>query len=1205
MDKFEDMVEDLELNEDMVECKECFDLFPKAEGVKLEVGYICPTCQRRVHTDGAAAEPDFKLDQFALTNDLYTQEFPDVTEYAPDTTKDWEREPTVMDALDTLIKDEYDAIEAYEEADETIQHLPMDEDEKDDILDTIGHIKEEEEEHIDELKDLTDEDQEDEEDEEDDGDEDEKEIEESADKQTLVESVNLPTWVGYTNNGEFVGAVRAATEEEAYERLEREYACEWVPMGYEPDELMVELAGEGEVFDEAEYLTEAEAGFFRKTLNKLGNKVKRVVNKATKATININEIFSKGYYIHIVGPKKEDIVDANGKPCQNQRAQTLDSAEKIAKGHSVRFNNANVEIIAIKEGVTISDPQIKKLVDKYGWKLEVYNNGKPTTTSGRDDINKRIKELVIANQNSVEAGETFIPIDEVKEELKKELGKIIPPAGYTEESYAEYKEAWDAIIEEIDAAEEAADLEDFDVAAKKEAAEELLEKKDGGLDGDGDEDDVAKKLEEARADCLAILGEKIPPEGYTPESYEQYSKKYDQYKSSIESAKQLKTLTDVYPKELMERVPKLNALLKKANGGGGSGGSEGKEEDTVEDNEDLELLKKMALKALQKGKEKPDAYTEDSYADYESEIQTKSEAIKKATQSSKVQAFIDKLPTWLEKLKALLDPKEEEAPEDTGTEDEDTSDKINELKEKITKAVTTSKDTTTEKRDTYSEASFKDYLEAVEKLLTAVEGCKSEDELKALGFKTLDDAGIEVYIKEKLDSILKLRETGESEDENPEDETPEEDEVNLDEFIEKLTARFFSEVVKNSEKDKYTEESWNAYDEAIVDYAETVIKELKSEEEYKELDAGLAAKIEEFNKLLVLKPAEEENEDFGETASEDLEAERAELIKILNDLRDTVEKEEYTEESYEKFLAAIEASIKKMREAETLETLLDIMPQAEFEEAKKLLVAKDTSDTGDTDTEEEDTEKDTEEEASGFSGKLSELSDVQLARMYSALTGKGVGYTDKSKTKLSNNWHKEMNKLRRKLKGLGENFEREDELLECIRKIIEEDLKSTEDAVAELKDTGSKLKSAAAGMKNMTQAMREEYHKYANPAELKAMEDLEAVIEVAKNDALSSMQNWGIDISESDAQGWMSGNKEYEYQFMLDYEGIDEDEEEDIQDQLQSMIENTVLSQYTLPPELSGIRISVALPDPDLSDDDEGTKRASLFVDVTFARNLL
>lgn len=176
---------------------------------------------------------------------------------------------------------------------------------------------------------------------------------------------------------------------------------------------------------------------------------------------------------------------------------------------------------------------------------------------------------------------------------------------------------------------------------------------------------------------------------------------------------------------------------------------------------------------------------------------------------------------------------------------------------------------------------------------------------------------------------------------------------------------------------------------------------------------------------------------------------------------------------------------------------------------------------------------------------------------------------------------------------------------------LNEDLRTTEEATTELKDTESALKDAALSLKNMTSAMREEYHKYANPTELKVMEDLEAIIDAAKNDALSSMQNWGIDISETDSQGWMSGNSEYTYQFMLDYDGIDEDEEEDVQDQLQNMIENAVLSKYTLPPELSDLSISVMLPDPDLSDDDwddeedEGAKRASLLVEVTFARNLI
>ena len=40
MDKFEQMVETIEEAEDMVECKECFDLFPKAECTKMDHGAI-------------------------------------------------------------------------------------------------------------------------------------------------------------------------------------------------------------------------------------------------------------------------------------------------------------------------------------------------------------------------------------------------------------------------------------------------------------------------------------------------------------------------------------------------------------------------------------------------------------------------------------------------------------------------------------------------------------------------------------------------------------------------------------------------------------------------------------------------------------------------------------------------------------------------------------------------------------------------------------------------------------------------------------------------------------------------------------------------------------------------------------------------------------------------------------------------------------
>jgi hypothetical protein len=143
---FDEMVEALEENEDMVECKECFDLVPKVDCERAEVGYICPTC-RGLRTAPAQA-------RFVDPYDSYTQDFPEVTEYDPDSVVEYEKEPGLGDALADLIKDEYEAIDGYEVADETIQHADIDEDEKDEILDTLDHIKEEEEEHIDELKEL-------------------------------------------------------------------------------------------------------------------------------------------------------------------------------------------------------------------------------------------------------------------------------------------------------------------------------------------------------------------------------------------------------------------------------------------------------------------------------------------------------------------------------------------------------------------------------------------------------------------------------------------------------------------------------------------------------------------------------------------------------------------------------------------------------------------------------------------------------------------------------------------------------------------------------------------------------------------------------------------------------------------------------------------------------------------------------------------
>ena len=83
MDDFESMVETLEENEDMVECKECFDLFPKVDCTRGEIGYVCPTCMR-ARTAEQPTAPTFELGDFDITADLYDHEFPDVQEYDPE-----------------------------------------------------------------------------------------------------------------------------------------------------------------------------------------------------------------------------------------------------------------------------------------------------------------------------------------------------------------------------------------------------------------------------------------------------------------------------------------------------------------------------------------------------------------------------------------------------------------------------------------------------------------------------------------------------------------------------------------------------------------------------------------------------------------------------------------------------------------------------------------------------------------------------------------------------------------------------------------------------------------------------------------------------------------------------------------------------------------------------------------------------------------
>lgn len=144
------LVEAMEENEDMVECKECFELFPKADCIKLDIGYICPTCADAGKLISVSDEDTFKVefpeyDKFQDTTDIFSEEEPKVEN---------DLISTPEEAVPFLVKDEEEAVAGYDKAAEVVEASDLEN--KEEILDTIEHIKEEEEEHIEELTKLVD-----------------------------------------------------------------------------------------------------------------------------------------------------------------------------------------------------------------------------------------------------------------------------------------------------------------------------------------------------------------------------------------------------------------------------------------------------------------------------------------------------------------------------------------------------------------------------------------------------------------------------------------------------------------------------------------------------------------------------------------------------------------------------------------------------------------------------------------------------------------------------------------------------------------------------------------------------------------------------------------------------------------------------------------------------------------------------------------
>jgi hypothetical protein len=141
------------------------------------------------------------------------------------------------------------------------------------------------------------------------------------------------------------------------------------------------------------------------------------------------------------------------------------------------------------------------------------------------------------------------------------------------------------------------------------------------------------------------------------------------------------------------------------------------------------------------------------------------------------------------------------------------------------------------------------------------------------------------------------------------------------------------------------------------------------------------------------------------------------------------------------------------------------------------------------------------------------------------------------------------------------------------------------------------------------QTLKEEYHKYANPAELQAMDNLRVAVDKIVEQLVQDLAVAGYDdLDYYDSDCYMSGNNSCTITMFLGSEDTFEDgEAEELQDHMTNIVEEA-LAQIKLPPELIEIQGGAVFPDDLIMDDDDeanGITRGEITVDVTFARNLI
>ena len=722
---FDEMVEALEENEDMVECKECFDLVPKVDCERAEVGYICPTCR------GLRTAPT--QTRFVDPYDSYTQDFPEVTEYDPDSVVEYEREPGLGDALDDLIRDEYEAIEGYEIADETVQHAALDADQKDEILDTLDHIKEEEEEHIDELKDLCP----------------ECEPEKEDTKENLTESAGEPKiYYIYADDGHVddLGYMEAMNIDEVIREAEVRYGSQ-----FHPEDLYVEEAEPESLADLVpsdfiippkyfkfnEALTEAETPELPEEESEEDeNEEVSDLESAYEAALEVANDKGVGQVFGYATEEDESFVAID--------LFDVDDAEAVEDDLRAVYDNVKYAYVAYPEK-TLEEALFGGVQLNEGPGRFLKGLGQKIGNAAKHAANKDSGKLIDKFFNN---GYILIfegPKDGMPEEHKEEFDtadQALTAALHYSKEYPKYK-VW-VFAKPIDESDltprektlakaksglsamigcfrngtslQKKDKEIADTLKKIEIDKQDLMKTTGKVAGEKkgdprdslgtDEEEEAEEAEEDNKDkpveeedpadedpnlddedpkdkVKQMLGEKKAADGYTPESYKKYEAAYAKILAWIEAHKKPEALTQ-------ERIDNLRkqaeAKLVAAPDEDPNLDDEEEEEVTggenTEDNSALEEAKKKAKEALGAKKEAVEGdtkYTEDSYKEYSEGYDKMVAAIDKVTTEEDLKKIVDQIP----KLNGILeidDTQTEEEPieievdetpeEDTGSEEE-------------------------------------------------------------------------------------------------------------------------------------------------------------------------------------------------------------------------------------------------------------------------------------------------------------------------------------------------------------------------------------------------------------------------------------------------------------------------------------------------------------------------------------------------------